>query len=1185
MLGSLKKRLSKSISRATEILSFTGPNPAKQFRNAIIDGEEDKAITIYLTLDGDKSLKDELPPCAPFPSKKNVVAETPLYLATKHGLQKLVRKLLELGGDPSLCNLRNETCLHLVCSLPDRPEIRAMILDLLINWEGKDTQGVPLEKVSINRVDEDGNCPVHYAASNGLITCVEKLITYGAIISIVNKNNLTCCEMADERNYKDLASMLELALVFQPEDKSMEGINIFGNEFDASNDTGKLFLDTKSLSNAGLNAFVEESITIVSKYIGWMNARHYRARAEALLAQYAWNGEKLVEEYLADGTKVLTAAKMNAETPMSFKNQALATSSPNIIADLGEVNVTVDDKVEEECGNCTICGDAMYCSADVNSFIRGTVTKPDNRALSCLSGHTFCTSCWSSHLIVQVNENGLGHLPCPGYKCGEFLDIQWAPLLLKSQDLVNRLKQQRQRNVIDCAGLKYCPVENCGLIVYLPSITNQAPAGSTPSKDGGTNFENILPRSGICANGHCFCLVCMQTAHSPCSCGEFPSWQKLVAEETKTVNVKDGSAANGDEIANALWVAANTKRCPRCGTAIEKDEGCNHMSCRKCRKEFCWICMQDWSLHSDNTGGYFQCNRFLESGNNNNTNSRGDSNDLLAEELWAEERGNAHAETMRLRERNRRMGRFIHHFTRYSAHEQSYQMEARMQRETLKRVTESLRSTREGKLLWLQGASVPIPLTSAATHELLQLSFNQQNSSEAKPSSSTVSRVSKAENPLVAAIEEALTPSIATVEKGTYASKDKDHLHENIRNHFLNSDVSLEFLINGFEELMKCRQFLQWTYPYAYFEFLDIDDNDYNVGARRNMWMRSRSQDHKTTFEFLQSDLESTVETLSDVVARRRLRASQNQINQATQAAKQKRVEFETFLSSYAAAKASTAASPNNPEMNRLEALTSRSNARSRMRTQNNFNNRARLQQRFADVSDARELSALLLELELAGSLANDSTGNRDGSYGAQRTRTNDRSNPYYSMPNTMDRGSSSRRRSHRPRPRQRNPATASPNPGASPSLPRTTSNNSLLASDANTNGAEEDEEDYADEDLEEDTLSYLRLTADNDRETLSNLNDYQLTRLAQHAEEEAELNRAILMSLQYANAAPSESSNNREQTVENVSETEVNGGGEQQNVETLMAMGFTRDQSIQALRETRGNVELAANRLLGLDF
>jgi uncharacterized protein with PIN domain len=42
-------------------------------------------------------------------------------------------------------------------------------------------------------------------------------------------------------------------------------------------------------------------------------------------------------------------------------------------------------------------------------------------------------------------------------------------------------------------------------------------------------------------------------------------------------DIKDALSASGDEIANALWVAANTKRCPRCNTPIEKDEGCNHM--------------------------------------------------------------------------------------------------------------------------------------------------------------------------------------------------------------------------------------------------------------------------------------------------------------------------------------------------------------------------------------------------------------------------------------------------------------------------------------------------------------------------------------------------------------------------------------------------------------------------------
>jgi Holliday junction resolvasome RuvABC DNA-binding subunit len=75
-------------------------------------------------------------------------------------------------------------------------------------------------------------------------------------------------------------------------------------------------------------------------------------------------------------------------------------------------------------------------------------------------------------------------------------------------------------------------------------------------------------------------------------------------------------------------------------------------------------------------------------------------------------------------------------------------------------------------------------------------------------------------------------------------------------------------------------------------------------------------------------------------------------------------------------------------------------------------------------------------------------------------------------------------------------------------------------------------------------------------------------------------------MSLQYANNPSSTAS---QSTVQQSSSTVASPGaennGRNQNVETLMSMGFTREQAVQALRETRDNVELAANRLLGLDF
>eukprot|EP00466_Bigelowiella_natans_P006120 jgi/Bigna1/143107/aug1.75_g17815 len=53
----------------------------------------------------------------------------------------------------------------------------------------------------------------------------------------------------------------------------------------------------------------------------------------------------------------------------------------------------------------------------------------------------------------------------------------------------------------------------------------------------------------------------------------------------------------GSESENVNWILANTKICPKCKVHIEKNQGCNHMTCRKCRHEFCWICKGEWRSH------------------------------------------------------------------------------------------------------------------------------------------------------------------------------------------------------------------------------------------------------------------------------------------------------------------------------------------------------------------------------------------------------------------------------------------------------------------------------------------------------------------------------------------------------------------------------------------------------------
>ncbi|CAF1286025.1 unnamed protein product [Rotaria sordida] len=43
------------------------------------------------------------------------------------------------------------------------------------------------------------------------------------------------------------------------------------------------------------------------------------------------------------------------------------------------------------------------------------------------------------------------------------------------------------------------------------------------------------------------------------------------------------------------WIKKNSKKCPRCQCNIEKDGGCDHITCQKCRYEFCWDCLIDYS--------------------------------------------------------------------------------------------------------------------------------------------------------------------------------------------------------------------------------------------------------------------------------------------------------------------------------------------------------------------------------------------------------------------------------------------------------------------------------------------------------------------------------------------------------------------------------------------------------------
>lgn len=71
-------------------------------------------------------------------------------------------------------------------------------------------------------------------------------------------------------------------------------------------------------------------------------------------------------------------------------------------------------------------------------------------------------------------------------------------------------------------------------------------------------------------------------------------------KETAKLATTDHLDAATKALVNQISIACPNKRCQY---RIERNGGCNHMTCQKCRYEFCWVCLQAWFLHR----GVYNC--------------------------------------------------------------------------------------------------------------------------------------------------------------------------------------------------------------------------------------------------------------------------------------------------------------------------------------------------------------------------------------------------------------------------------------------------------------------------------------------------------------------------------------------------------------------------------------------------
>nr|OQO24589.1 hypothetical protein B0A51_09000 [Rachicladosporium sp. CCFEE 5018] len=200
--------------------------------------------------------------------------------------------------------------------------------------------------------------------------------------------------------------------------------------------------------------------------------------------------------------------------------------------------------------------------------------------------------------------------------------------LLVTADLTDRYHQLLMRTYVDDKeNLKWCPAPNCVFAVECGVKKRE--------------LGQIVP-TVTCGCKHSFCFGCTLTDHQPCPCSLVKRWMKKCEDDSETAN----------------WISANTKECPKCVSTIEKNGGCNHMTCRKCKHEFCWMCMGVWSEHGTS---WYNCNRFEE------------KSGVGARDAQAKSRQS--------------LERYLHYYNRYANHEQSAKLDKDIYHKTEKKMS------------------------------------------------------------------------------------------------------------------------------------------------------------------------------------------------------------------------------------------------------------------------------------------------------------------------------------------------------------------------------------------------------------------------------------------------------------------------------------------------------------------
>ena len=211
------------------------------------------------------------------------------------------------------------------------------------------------------------------------------------------------------------------------------------------------------------------------------------------------------------------------------------------------------------------------------------IEKDDSFSLKCY--HLICKECYIEYINNKLIEEPLNILntPCPLVGCNLYLTRTIFKKCITEKKMQRIFAKSVIRNfTVTNKEIKSCPNPRCNLSIRV---------------------QNNIAKELKCQCGTVFCFSCLEESHKPCDCEMARQWLEFTKDK-----------GSGEDF---IWIKENTKNCPKCQTPIQKNQGCNHMTCLKkaggCGYEFCWVCMGSWNSHViSSLNSYYVCEKIRE---------------------------------------------------------------------------------------------------------------------------------------------------------------------------------------------------------------------------------------------------------------------------------------------------------------------------------------------------------------------------------------------------------------------------------------------------------------------------------------------------------------------------------------------------------------------------------------------